>query len=92
MKPRVSASPPPTSVGDDDDGDDGANDAEEEDSVDRTIGRSVGRHASVQHKKGEGEMDELTLYFAHNSNNTSATVLPPLSAASQMSQTNSGKT
>jgi hypothetical protein len=30
-----------------------------------------------------------TLYFAYN---TSAIVLPPLAAASQMSQTNSGKT
>jgi hypothetical protein len=46
MKPRVSASLPLISVGD------GANDAEEEDSVDSTIGRSVGRHASLQHKKG----------------------------------------
>jgi hypothetical protein len=54
MKPRISASPPPISVGDDDDDDDdGANDAEEEDSVDRTIGRSTGRHASAQHKKGQ---------------------------------------
>jgi hypothetical protein len=53
MKPRISASPPPISVGDDDDDDDGANDAEEEDSVDRTIGRSMGRHASSQHKKGQ---------------------------------------
>ena len=53
MKPRLSASPPPISVGDDDDDDDGANDAEEEDAVDRTIGRSTGRHASAQHKKGQ---------------------------------------
>ncbi len=53
MKPRISASPPPISVGDDDDDEDGANDAEEEDSVDRTIGRSVGRHTSAQHKKGQ---------------------------------------
>jgi len=54
MKPRVSASPPPISVGEDDNDDnDGTNDAEEEDSVDRTIGRSVGRHASAQYKKGQ---------------------------------------
>ncbi len=55
MKPRVSASPPPISVGDDDDDDDDddANDAEEEGSVERTIGRSSGRHASVQYKKGQ---------------------------------------
>jgi hypothetical protein len=54
MKPRLSASPPPISVGDDDDEEeDGANDAEEEDSVDRTIGRSVGRHTSAQHKRGQ---------------------------------------
>jgi hypothetical protein len=52
MKPRVSASPPPISIGDDDD-DDGANDAGEEYSVDHTIGRSMGRHASAQHNKGQ---------------------------------------
>ena len=50
MEPRVSASPPPISVGDNDDNDDGANDAEDEDSVNRTIGRSMRRHASAQHK------------------------------------------
>jgi hypothetical protein len=50
MKPRVSASPPHISVGDDEDNEDGTNDVEGEDSVDRTIGRSVGRHASAQHK------------------------------------------
>ena len=53
MKPRLSASPPPISVGDDDDDDDGANDAGEEDFVDRTIGRSAGRPASAQHKNGQ---------------------------------------
>jgi hypothetical protein len=53
MKPRVSASPPPISVGDDDDDDDGANDAGEEDFVDRTIDRSVGWYASAQYKKGQ---------------------------------------
>jgi hypothetical protein len=54
MKPCVSAPSPPISVGDDDDDDDGANDAEEEDSVDRTIDRSVGRHAPAYHKMGRG--------------------------------------
>jgi hypothetical protein len=49
MKPRISASPLPISVGDDDGGEDGANVAEVEDSVDHTIGRSVGRYTSVQH-------------------------------------------
>ena len=53
MKPRLSGSPPPISVGDGDDDDDGANDAEEEDSVLRTIGRSAGRPSSVQHIKGQ---------------------------------------
>ena len=53
MKPRMSASPPPISVGDEEDDDDGANDAGEEDFVDRTIGRSVGRHTSAQHKRGQ---------------------------------------
>ena len=53
MKPRMSASPPPISVDDDDDDEDGANDAGEEDFVDRTIGRSGGRHTSAQHKKGQ---------------------------------------
>ena len=53
MKPRVSASPPPISVADDDDYDDGANDAGEEDSVERTIGRSAGRQTPAQHKKGQ---------------------------------------
>jgi hypothetical protein len=50
MKPRMSVSPPPISVGDDDDDDDdesGPNDAEEEDTVDRTIGRSAGRYAAA---------------------------------------------
>jgi hypothetical protein len=56
MKPRTSASPPPISVGDDDNDDDGANDAEEEDSVDRTIGRSVGRHALRSIKMARGTM------------------------------------
>ena len=52
MKPRISASPPPISVGDDDDDDDdGANDAEEEDTVDRTIGRSAGRYAAPQQRR-----------------------------------------
>ena len=63
MKPRMSASPPPISVGDEDD-DDGANDAEEEDSVDRTIGRSVGRHTSAaQHKKGQRGSNGVGLGF-----------------------------
>ncbi len=53
MKPRVSPSPPLISVGNDDDDDDGTNDAEEEDSLVCMIGRSVGWHASAQHKKGQ---------------------------------------
>jgi hypothetical protein len=55
MKPGISASPPLPLifVGDDDDDEVGANDAEEEDSIDRTIARSVGRHKSTQHKKGQ---------------------------------------
>jgi hypothetical protein len=56
MKPRVSASSPPISVGDDDDDDDGANDVEEEDSVDRTIGRSAGQHALRSIKRAKGAM------------------------------------
>jgi hypothetical protein len=52
MKPRVSVSPPPISVGDDEDDDDGANDARR-DSIDLTISRSVGRHDSAQHNKGQ---------------------------------------
>ena len=39
MKPRMSSSPPPISVGDDD--------TEEEDAIERTIGRSAGRHAAT---------------------------------------------
>ncbi|KAI0251515.1 hypothetical protein BJV78DRAFT_1210251 [Lactifluus subvellereus] len=38
MKPRMSSSPPPISVGDD---------TEEEDTVEHTIGRSAGRHATT---------------------------------------------
>ena len=53
MKPRISASPPPISVGDDDDDDDD-DDAEEEDVVDRTIGRSAGRHAAPQQRRSNG--------------------------------------
>lgn len=53
MRPHVSASPPPISVGNDDDGDDGANDVEEDNSIDGMIGRSVGKHASAQHEKGQ---------------------------------------
>jgi hypothetical protein len=51
MKPRMSASPPPISVGDDDDDYEGTNDTEEEDGVDRTIGRSAGRHAAAPQKR-----------------------------------------
>ena len=49
MKPGISASPPlpPILVSDDGDDEVGANDAEEEDSIDRTIARSVGRHKST---------------------------------------------
>ena len=51
MKPRMSVSPPPISVDDDDDDESGANDAEEEDTVDRTIGRSAGRYAAAQPRR-----------------------------------------
>ncbi|KAI9507111.1 hypothetical protein F5148DRAFT_1015458 [Russula earlei] len=45
MKPRVTTSPSPISVGDDD--------TEEEEVFDRTIGRSAGRHATTQQKQGQ---------------------------------------
>jgi hypothetical protein len=48
MKPRMSVSPPPISVGDDDDDDDDVN---EENGVDHTIGRSAGRYAAAPPKR-----------------------------------------
>ena len=47
MRPRMSASPPPISVGGDEDNEDGANGAEKEDFVDSAIGRSLGQHTSA---------------------------------------------
>ena len=43
MKPRLSASPTPISIGDED--------TEEDEVVERTIGRSAGRHASAQYHR-----------------------------------------
>jgi hypothetical protein len=53
MKLPISPSPPLISVANDDDDDDGTNDVEEVGSLVSMIGRSVGWHASAQHKNGQ---------------------------------------
>jgi len=62
MKPRLSASPTPISVGDED--------TEEDEGVERTIGRSAGRHASAQYQRVPTRMTNgVGLGFGHGVGN-----------------------
>jgi len=95
MKPRLTASPSPISVGDEE--------TEEDEGVEHTIGRSAGRHASAQYKREPTRTmttNGVGLGFGHNGNgngngddtdtSTDSAPLPPPRRVRQRAQTQTG--